>query len=438
MRQEGKTESHAAVAVTKKANDRDNNSEDDMAMPAPTASDSEDEPIMSSRVAASGCGATSQQRKAEAVQLDFHPPVASGMAQTKDRGRSPEKQRARKSVPAEPSFGLFLVGNMDEPAVGNVSPAAASAPSGRGRAPAKSTQDTGYSSSSSPRTAPSAEAKSPRPSAGRRGKAGDAKDGDEPSVRKAGRFSPKNTETPPNAFGAGTKTTSRRATNSAYKPKCDTGKRTEFQTLGRASLRSRILAAGEEKPTPGKKNPVGRRFSLDGRAARPSSASTPVRKRRASVAGTLTETSPGEGSVASRAKVWKRAMEAEQPSASKSRNPSRGSPKTTARGERGGGPSSTGTESNTPKGRTPGTANMSVRSSDDYYKGGGRPSGGGGAGVKGVDDTASTETRPTHKKKVWHAGRPSTMFGLARERKAEIEVLWDVKIWRTGETVRVE
>lgn len=44
----------------------------------------------------------------------------------------------------------------------------------------------------------------------------------------------------------------------------------------------------------------------------------------------------------------------------------------------------------------------------------------------------------THKKKIWHAGRrePHTVFCLARQKKAEIEVLWEVERKPSGVTVR--
>lgn len=70
------------------------------------------------------------------------------------------------------------------------------------------------------------------------------------------------------------------------------------------------------------------------------------------------------------------------------------------------------------------------RDPDDECKGsGGRGQGvGGGAALAGDDHAAGKEERPTHKKKVWRAGRrvPSTYFGLARQTNAKIEVLWEV------------
>ena len=381
---------------------------------------SEDQRITSSRGATGRRGPIAREDDRDAVRRASHGPVAGEMVQTKNRIQSVEQQRASKSTPLVSRFGLSLhgVGDMDDNFQGTLRSPASRASSG-GEGHPKPTQK--MSGLSTAEDLPSAEVKSPM-------NTGEAKCSSGSSSR-AGRV-----------------------------PEIPSASASQVSRKRRASV-AELLA----EPTPGE-NRAGLRAKMWKRenkteASQPAvNGRSPCRER---------PVAPGKMANTERGRVNSIVTMSAASNGQTGTNPAVRRPGKTeitipgtwvsrlVHGTSGGGGGSVGGNRNGSTGRGRGSIpgedeaesyaytlptlgsssgeaewEEEERDSDDECKGsGGRGQGDwGGAAVAGDDHVAGKEERPTHKKKVWRAGRrvPSTYFGLARQTNAKIEVLWEV------------
>ena len=472
-------------------------SEDDRLVPYTDESESEDELIGSSRPAANGGGPAAPKDDAHAVRRASHRPVESRVAKTKDKDYSVEKQRASKSVPLVSRFGLDLydLGDANESAADTLSPPS-SRLDGRGGGHAKSartppdslgTEDSPSAERKPPRPAdgrgnragdakhsgepgsrnvdispnhpaktpdvPAAESKTKRTRAKKRHADRVICDaGKRAGLETVGAISLRNMTLATAEHTPGNISLTRRASLGRVVALSSNPKTSSKRRASIAATRAEATPRGETSLRDGKPG------TSESRARSPESPASPETTVPAENGGLSSAATP-PNTPKGRVPVHQ-GIAGRRPPTSATKTPK--SPKTPVarlgRSTNGVGSGTGSRNRGTPQGRKRGgipegekvdsgddassdiTSETSGSSEEEFRMtsnaesgdpvGGG---GGGGAGVAGAVPAAWAGTRPTHKKKVWRAGRrvPPTFFGLARQKDAKIEVLWDVTIKST-------